>query len=89
MFLPSSHSSPDQALIEASHEPLGKLDHILVPPSESTDNYQQVRPFVAQRKYINTSLLTKGEYSIPGNLHGAFTLHYHNSSKSQAFLLTS
>jgi hypothetical protein len=58
MFLPSSHSSPDQALIEASHEPLVKLDHILVPPSESTYNYQKVSPLIAQRKNINTSLLT-------------------------------
>jgi len=65
MFLPSSDSSPDQTLIEASHEPLVTLDDILMPPSESTYNYQKVSPFVAHRKNINTSLLTSGEYSIP------------------------
>jgi hypothetical protein len=89
MFLPSPHSSPDQTLIEASHEPLVKLDHIPLPPSDSTYNYQKVSPFVARRKNINTSLLTYGEYSIPGNFHAGIKLHNHNSSQSQAFLLTS
>jgi hypothetical protein len=58
MFLPSPHSSPDQTLIQASHEPLVKVDHILLPPSNSTYNYQKVSPFVAHRKNINMSLLT-------------------------------
>jgi hypothetical protein len=57
-FLASPHMSPDQMLIEASHEPLVKLDHILLPPSNSTYNYQKVSPFVLHRKKINTSLLT-------------------------------
>jgi hypothetical protein len=58
MFQPSPHSSPDQTLIEAMHETLVKLDHILLPPSDSTYDYQKVSPFVAYRKNINTSSLT-------------------------------
>jgi negative regulator of genetic competence, sporulation and motility len=60
-----------------------------LPPSDSTYNYQKVSAFVAYRKNINTSSLTEGEYSIPGNLHRAISLHIQNSSKSQASSLTS
>jgi hypothetical protein len=86
MFLPSPHSSPDQTF-EASHAPLAKVHHILLPPSHTTYNYQKVSPFVTYRKNINTS--SQGEYSKPRNLHGAMNLHIQNPSKSQAFLVTS
>jgi hypothetical protein len=89
MFLPSPHSSPDQTSIQASHEPLAKVHHILLPPSYTTYNYQKVSPFVAYRKNINTSSMTYHEYSNPRNLNGAINLNIQNPSKSQAFLVPS
>jgi hypothetical protein len=76
-------------VIEASHEPLVKVDDILLPPSDSTYKYQKVCQFVVDRKNITTSSLTQGEKSTSGNMHGAITFHIHNSSKSSASLLTS
>jgi hypothetical protein len=58
MFPPSPHSSLDHTLIEASHEPLGKVDHIFLVPGNSTYNYQKVKPFAIHRKNITTSSLT-------------------------------
>jgi hypothetical protein len=34
------------------------MDHFLLAPSNSTDNYQKVRPFAIHRKNITTSALT-------------------------------
>jgi hypothetical protein len=43
-------------MIEASHEPIVKLHHILLPPSDSTYKYQKVSPFAIHRKNITTSI---------------------------------